>query len=159
MFTRRRGEGTASIKPCAPIVRLTACVRQRHYTDVVVVISIDDEQREAPQRNSSGGSPHAGSGHDFPYQGVFRDELERPLNLIPKPHSQVDRARGVVPDVSEDLLVGERVRPNRFTHRPNISRSMRCRSTFQSEVTTSPLSTAAQRRSNSRAQASSTPTS
>lgn len=78
-----------SVEPGAPVVRLTARVRQRHHFDVVVLISINNEKGEAPQRNPSGRSQHAGAGNDFANQRVFRYELERGLNLIPKLHSEI----------------------------------------------------------------------
>src|SRR5205807_9935374 len=56
---------SGSIEPAAPVVRPTACMRERHHFDVVVVIAVDDEEWEVPQWNSSGGTAQPRSRNDF----------------------------------------------------------------------------------------------
>ena len=77
------------------------------------------------------------------------------LNVLPETLGQL-RALGTVPvKLRSNLELGELIRTN-GRHRPNISLSIRCRTTSQSLVMANPASTAAQRRSISAAQAPST---
>jgi hypothetical protein len=60
-------------------------VGQGYNLDVVRVLTINQQKREVTQRNLSNASVPSDTPHRFANRGVFRDQVNRSLNLGPKP--------------------------------------------------------------------------
>ena len=128
---------------------------QRHDLQVVRMFAVDDEVREVAQGKSSDLAVNSDAWNFFSGRRVFRDHLHRMLNVLPETLGQMLALSAVPVKFRRNLELGELIRTN-GRHRPNISLSIRRRTSSHSLVVANPASTAAQRRSISAAHAAST---
>jgi hypothetical protein len=130
-------------------------MRKRDQFQIIVELAIDDKEREASKWKPANALHATDSWDDAACPGMVRDELHDVLNLAPQAVSKARAFRFIPMQVVANLRFCSLSRSDRFPHRPKISRSIRCRTSFQSDATLSPASVAAQRRSTSSAQSSS----
>src|SRR5258706_10294636 len=122
---------------------------------MVRMLAIDQDEREMAQRKSSYCSL-APNPHNFTDLWVRENQFAGSLEVAPKTVAQARTLALIPSELMNHFSLGEKVGPNRLCHLPKTSRSTRRRKSSQSEVTNSPASTAAQRRSISSIQAPST---
>src|SRR5437773_1763502 len=85
----------------------------------------------------------ANPAHDFANCRISGDQIDRCLNFRPQPVAQPGALTVIPSNVVTKLRLGFGSWPDRLRHLPKSSRSIRARTSFQSEVDSVPASTAA----------------
>src|SRR6266852_2600955 len=111
-------------------------MRERDDLDVVFAFPIDEEERKTPQRKAAYAALRARHGRANLW--MVRNQRGDILNLAPQPIAESCSLVFVPPDFRAYLSFRDVVGTNRLRHRPKISRSIRWRTSFQSDVTARP---------------------
>lgn len=149
------GRASTSGQTAAPVVRLPTGMRQRDDLEMVGMLPVHEKKREVAKRNAANCASGANATDHLADRGMGGDQIDRRFDLGPQPVAKAGALTLVPADVLSELLFRLGIGTDSGTHRPKMSRSIRARTSDQSEVARVPASTAAQRRSISAAHASS----
>ena len=142
------------VLPMAPVSRLTACMSDRNNLDLFATFSINYEVGKPTKRDA----PRAVLGTDarnwVTEPWMTQDQVENPADFCKESHAQTLLPHLIPSHRGPQFILGRRINTEAF-HFESNSFSIRRRTSCQSEVTASPASNAAHRRSISTAQASS----